>query len=234
MYRHSVLRVAKTLSDHPLYATWQQECADLAKFVRQKGKEHDSFAAAMSLGSLVTKPILSPTSAAIAAAKVDNKKLSLDLGTPQFGDAKHGKGQSFQVIRDPHPLLDSFKTYYENSYGKTPFLASVQRLLCMATLDEQTRQQFNDGLARHGSSSLIWEECEVAFVDSVLTPKERFLTVTRVAETGCRNKESYHNFTLRLQRSVRVYRIDDSNTAVLSGIMSSIPSMVLSFINGAI
>ncbi|KAF8926178.1 hypothetical protein BGZ47_002861 [Haplosporangium gracile] len=233
-YRHSVLRVAKTSTDHPAYATWQQECADLAKIVRQKEMEHASFAAALSLGSMATEPILSPTSAVIAAAKVDNKKLSLDLGTPRFGDAKHGKGQSFQVIHDPHLFLDSFKTYCENSYGETPFLASAQRLLCMAILDEQTRQQFNDELARHGSSSLTWEECEVAFVDSVLTPKERFLTVARVAETGRRNKESYRNFALRLQRSVRVYRIDDSNTTVLSGIMGSIPSLELNLIKSSI
>ncbi|KAG9062272.1 hypothetical protein KI688_006604 [Linnemannia hyalina] len=233
-YRHSVLRVAKTSIDHSEYASWLQECADLAKIVRQKEKEHASFAAALSLGSLVTDPILSPASAAAAAAKVDNTKLSLDMGTPRFGDAKHGKGQSFQVIRDPHLFLDSFKTYCENSYGETPFLASAQRLLCMAILDEQTRQQFNDELARHGSSSLTWEECEVAFVDSVLTPKERSLTVARVAETGRRNKESYRNFALRLQRSVRVYRIDDGNTTVLSGIMGSIPSMELNLIKNSI
>ncbi|KAK3819136.1 MAG: hypothetical protein JOS17DRAFT_778170 [Linnemannia elongata] len=234
VYRQSMLRVAKTPTDHSLYATWQHECEDLANIVRQKEKEHDSFAAAMSLGSLATESILSPTSAVIAAAKVDNKKLSLDLGTPRFGDAKHGKGQPFQVIRDPHLFLDSFKTYCENSYGETPFLASAQRLLCMAILDEQTRQQFNDELSRHGSSSLTWEECEVAFVDSVLTPKERFLTVARVAETGRRNKESYRNFALRLQRSVRVYRIDDSNATVLSGIMGSIPSLELNLIKNSI
>ena len=80
----------------------------------------------------------------------------------------------------------------------------------MAILDEQTR---------HGSSFLTWEECEVAFVDSVLTSKERFLTIARVAETGRRNKESYRNFALCLQRTVRVYRIDDSNATILSGIM---------------
>ncbi|KAK5809850.1 hypothetical protein F5H01DRAFT_323098 [Linnemannia elongata] len=234
VYRQSMLRVAKTPTDHSLYATWQHECEDLANIVRQKEKEHDSFTAAMSLGSLATESILSPTSAVIAAAKVDNKKLSLDLGTPRFGDAKHGKGQPFQVIRDPHLFLDSFKTYCENSYGETPFLASAQRLLCMAILDEQTRQQFNDELSRHGSSSLTWEECEVAFVDSVLTPKERFLTVARVAETGRRNKESYRNFALRLQRSVRVYRIDDNNATVLSGIMGSIPSLELNLIKNSI
>ncbi|KAH7033828.1 hypothetical protein BKA57DRAFT_443010 [Linnemannia elongata] len=191
VYHQSVLRVAKSPTDHSLYATWQQECEDLAKMVRQKEKEHDSFTAAMSLGSLATESILSPTSAVIAAAKVDNKKLSLDLGTPRFGDAKHGKGQSFQVIRDLHLFLDSFKTYCENSYGETPFLASAQRLLCMAILDEQT-------------------------------------------QTGRRNKESYRNFALRLQRSVRVYRIDDSNATVLSGIMGSIPSLELNLIKNSI
>ncbi|KAF9082959.1 hypothetical protein BGX29_003482 [Mortierella sp. GBA35] len=210
-YRHSMLRVEKTSRDHLMYATWQHECVELAKI-----------------------PILSLTSAAATVAKVDNKKLSLDMGTPWFGESKHGKGQSFQVIRDPHLFLDSFKTYCENSYGEKPFLASAQRLLCMAILDEQTRQQFNDELSRHGSSSLTWEKCEVAFVDSVLTPKERFLTVARVAETGRRNKESYRNFALRLQRSVRVYRIDDSNTTVLSGIMGSIPSMELNLIKSSI
>ncbi|KAF9540077.1 hypothetical protein EC957_004674 [Mortierella hygrophila] len=175
-----------------------QECANLVKIVRQKEKEHASFAVATSLGSLETDPILSPTFAAAAAAKVENIKLPLDMGMPRFGNAKHGKGQSFQVIRDPHLFLDSFKTYCENSYGETPFLASAQRLLCMAILDEQTRQHFNDKLARHGSSSLTWEEFEVAFVDSVLTPKERFLAVARVAETGRRNNEFYRNFALRL------------------------------------
>ncbi|KAF9083977.1 hypothetical protein BGX29_002805, partial [Mortierella sp. GBA35] len=104
----------------------------------------------------------------------------------------------------------------------------------MAIQDEQTRQQFNDELTHHGSSSLTWEECEVAFVDSVLTPKERFDTVARVAEIGRRSKESYRNFALRLQRSVRVYRIDDGNTTVLSGILRSMPSLELNLIKGAI
>ncbi|KAF9537694.1 hypothetical protein EC957_007797 [Mortierella hygrophila] len=36
--------------------------------------------------------------------------------------------RSCQVIRDPQLFLDSFKTYCENSYGETPFLASAQRL----------------------------------------------------------------------------------------------------------
>ncbi|KAG0287667.1 hypothetical protein BGZ97_007027 [Linnemannia gamsii] len=138
------------------------------------------------------------------------------------------------VIRDPHLFLDGFKTYCENSYGEAPFLASAQRLLCMAILDDQTRQQFTDELARHGSSSLTWEECEVAFVDSVLTPTERFNTVARVAEVGRRHKESYRNFALRLQRSVRVYRIDDNNATVLSGIMGSIPSMEVNLIKNSI
>ncbi|KAF9118044.1 hypothetical protein BG015_006769, partial [Linnemannia schmuckeri] len=146
-YRHSLLRVTKTPTEHPSYATWHQECANLAKIVRQKQNEHASFAAALSLGSLPTETIASPTSATTDTAKVDNKKLSLDSGTPRFGDAKYGKGQSFRVIHDPHLFLDSFKTYCENSYGEKPFLASAQRLLCMAILDEQTRQQFNDELA---------------------------------------------------------------------------------------
>ncbi|KAG0360730.1 hypothetical protein BGX24_005494 [Mortierella sp. AD032] len=169
-----------------------------------------------------------------AAIRVESKKLVLDSGTPRFGDHKHGKGQTYQVIRDPHLFLDGFKTYCENSYGGAPFLASAQRLLCMAILDDQTRQQFNGELTRHTSSSLTWEECEVAFVDSVLTPSERFNTVARVAEIGRRHKESYRNFALRLQRSVRVYRIDDNNATVLSGIMSSIPSVERNLIKTSI
>ncbi|KAK3811653.1 MAG: hypothetical protein J3R72DRAFT_498789 [Linnemannia gamsii] len=90
----------------------------------------------------------------------------------------------------------------------------------MAILDDQTRQQFNDELTRHTSSSLTWEECEVAFVDSVLTPSERFNTVAHVAEIGHRHKEPYRNFALRLQRSVHVYRIGDNNATVLSGALA--------------
>ncbi|KAG0280454.1 hypothetical protein BGZ97_009402, partial [Linnemannia gamsii] len=141
--------------------------------------------------------------------------------TLRFTESKNEKGQPFQVIADPHLFLDPFKTYCESSYGEKQFLMSATRLLRMAILDEQTRQQFNDEMVSRGTSAITWDECEVAFVDSVLTPTERFSTVARVAEIGRRVKESYRNFALRLQRSVRVYRIDDNNTTVLSGIMGS-------------
>ncbi|KAK3812666.1 MAG: hypothetical protein J3R72DRAFT_498621 [Linnemannia gamsii] len=95
-------------------------------------------------------PIITDPTATIATTiRVDSKKLILDSGTPRFDDHKHGKEQSYQVIRDPHLFLDGFKTYCENSYGEAPFLASAQRLLYMAILDDQTRQQFNDELTRH-------------------------------------------------------------------------------------
>jgi hypothetical protein len=77
----------------------------------------------------------------------------------------------------------------------------------MTIMHDQTLQQFNDELVRHSSSSLTWEKCEVAVVDSVLTLVICFNTVARVAEIGRRSKESYHNFALRRQRSVRVHRI---------------------------
>ncbi|KAK3843494.1 MAG: hypothetical protein J3R72DRAFT_420401 [Linnemannia gamsii] len=99
--------------------------------------------------------------------RVDSKKLTLDSGTPRLGDNKHGKEQSYQVIRDPHLFFDAFKTYCENSYGEAPFLASAQRLLCMAILDDQTRQQFTDELTPHSSPSLTWEEYEVAPLSTV-------------------------------------------------------------------
>ena len=66
----------------------------------------------------------------------------------------------------------------------------------MAILDDQTRQQLGDAFAPRGDSVLTWEECEVAFVESVLTPTERFRTVANVAQTGRRHRESYRNFAL--------------------------------------
>ncbi|KAF9081435.1 hypothetical protein BGX29_004529, partial [Mortierella sp. GBA35] len=233
-YHQTLLKLETNGREHPQYATWLKECTELERIVCQKTDEHARFAAALSLGQPKASTTTSPTSATATVATSDSKKLTLDSGTPRFGDAKLGKGQTYRVIPDPHLFLDSFKTYCENSYGEAPFLASAQRLLCMAIQDEQTRQQFNDELTHHGSSSLTWEECEVAFVDSVLTPKERFDTVARVAEIGRRSKESYRNFALRLQRSVRVYRIDDGNTTVLSGILRSMPSLELNLIKGAI
>ncbi|KAF9081067.1 hypothetical protein BGX23_001341 [Mortierella sp. AD031] len=235
VYRHSMLRVERTSIAHPMYATWKMECGDLEKVVRQKQQDVVSFAAALSMGDLSVPPVLSSSTAATTVVHADSKKLSLDLGTPRFGDPnKYGKGQPFQVIADPHLFLDSFKTYCESSYGEKLFLASATRLLRMAILDEQTRQQFNDEMVSSGTSAITWDECEVAFVDSVLTPTERFRTVARVAQTGRRFKESYRNFALRLQRSVRVYRIDDNNATVPSGIMGSIPSLELNLIKNSI
>ncbi|KAG9063274.1 hypothetical protein KI688_004878 [Linnemannia hyalina] len=233
LYRRTLLKMHKNPLDVN-YQMWQKEAIQLLEVVRQKTADCARLSAALALDQPMAPIITNPTATMATAIRVDSKKLTLDSGTPRFGDNKHGKGQSYQVIRDPHLFLDGFKTYCENSYGETPFLASAQRLLCMAILDDQTRQQFTDELTRHSSSSLTWEECEVAFVDSVLTPTERFNTVARVAEIGRRHKESYRNFALRLQRSVRVYRIDDNNATVLSGIMSSIPSVELNLIKTSI
>ncbi|KAG9066456.1 hypothetical protein KI688_001682 [Linnemannia hyalina] len=233
LYRRTLLKMHKNPLDVN-YQMWQKEAIQLLEVVRQKTADCARLSAALALDQPMAPIITNPTATMATAIRVDSKKLTLDSGTPRFGDNKHGKGQSYQVIRDPHLFLDGFKTYCENNYGETPFLASAQRLLCMAILDDQTRQQFTDELTRHSSSSLTWEECEVAFVDSVLTPTERFNTVARVAEIGRRHKESYRNFALRLQRSVRVYRIDDNNATVLSGIVSSIPSVELNLIKTSI
>ncbi|KAF9323860.1 hypothetical protein BGZ91_003307 [Linnemannia elongata] len=233
-YRRTLLKIEQNGQLHAHYKMWCEESLKLEEAVQQKTDERDRLVAALNIGQPMASTIITPSASVTTVATPDSKKLTLDSGTPRFGEAKLGKGQTYRVISDPHLFLDSFKTYCENSYGEAPFLASAQRLLCMAILDEQTRQQFNDELTHRGSSSLTWEECEVAFVDSVLTPKERFLTVARVAETGRRPKESYRNFALRLHRSVRVYRIDDGNSTVLTGIMASIPSLELNLIKGAI
>ncbi|KAG0251403.1 hypothetical protein BGZ95_006895, partial [Linnemannia exigua] len=51
-----------------------------------------------------------PTATLATAVRVDSKKLTLNSGTPHFGDIKNGKGQSFQVLSDPHLFLDVFNT----------------------------------------------------------------------------------------------------------------------------
>ncbi|KAG0257206.1 hypothetical protein BGZ95_005300, partial [Linnemannia exigua] len=232
-YRLTLLKIHKNPHDvnRPM---WVREAVQLKEVMDRKVADCNNIRGALPLDRLAAPIISDPTAPLTTTFRIDSKKLTLDSGTPRFGDIKHGKGQSFQVLRDPHLFLDGFKTYCENSYGEAPFLASAQRLLCMAILDDQTRQQFTEELSRHGSSSLTWEECEVAFVDSVLTPTERFNTVARVAEIGRRPRESYRNFALRLSRSVRVYRIDDNNSTVLSGIMGSIPSLEMNIIKSSL
>ncbi|KAK3824088.1 MAG: hypothetical protein JOS17DRAFT_792747 [Linnemannia elongata] len=232
-YLQSVLRVETHNNDHPSYAMWQQEAIDLERIVKDKTNEYERLQKAFSLAQPAQAIIVTPTVAAATVAAPDDKKLSLDNGTPRFGIPKPAKSYPFEIIQDPHLFLDSFHTYCRNSYGSL-FLPSASRLLQMAILDEQTRQQMSDAISQHGESPLTWEECEVAFVNSVLTPTERFLTVKKVAEIGRRPKESYRNLSARLQRSVRIYRIDDKNAAVLSGLLGSLPSSELNIIKSAL
>jgi hypothetical protein len=106
------------------------ECGNLEKVVRKKQLDVDAITTALSMGDLSAPTILSPSTAAATVVHADSKKLSLDLGTPRFGDPnKFGMGQSFQVIAGPHLFLDSFKTYCESSYGEKQFLMSATRLL---------------------------------------------------------------------------------------------------------
>ncbi|KAG9071661.1 hypothetical protein KI688_005874 [Linnemannia hyalina] len=57
---------------------------------------------------------------------------------------------------------------------------------------------------------------------------------TNEALPNRRNKESYRNFALCLQHSVRVYLIDDNSITVLSGIMGAIPFMELNLIKSSL
>ncbi|KAF9898483.1 hypothetical protein EC991_011185, partial [Linnemannia zychae] len=233
-YRQTLLKIEKNSPEHPSYAIWRTELAQLEHTVRGMTEDLSQFTKAMGLGQTTESTIISPSVAVATVANTEGKKLSLDSGTPRFGDAKMCKGQLYFVTSDPHIFLDAFRNYCESSYGQKAFLASASRLMIMAILHEQTRQQFSDAIAGKGDSTLTWEECEEAFVNSVLTPIERFRTVANVAETGRKHKETYRNFALRLQRMVRVYRIDDGNSTVLSGIMRSIPSLELSLIKNAL
>ncbi|KAG0272100.1 hypothetical protein BGZ96_005466, partial [Linnemannia gamsii] len=122
LYRRTLLKMHKNPLDIN-YKMWQREAIQLQEIVRQMTAECTRLEAALSFGQPMATITTDPTAFSASAVRIDSKKLSLDSGTPRFDDNRHGKGQSFQVIRDPHLFLDGFKTYCENSYGEAPFLA---------------------------------------------------------------------------------------------------------------
>ncbi|KAG0276110.1 hypothetical protein BGZ97_010159 [Linnemannia gamsii] len=89
---YSIMSDADYNGDTDLSADMEDVLLSKRTIVCQKQQDVVAFAAALSMGDPSTPAIPSPSTNAAPSVHVDSKKLSLDLGTPRFGDAKHGKG----------------------------------------------------------------------------------------------------------------------------------------------
>jgi hypothetical protein len=192
-HKNAILRSVKSGLDHPMYSAYKTEEQELERMVRLLTEEYNNLLASINVGVLTTPASQSPATVAPTTTTVPDKKLTLDPSTPRFGVRKAGKTYTYPLLSDPHLFLDSFHSYCTNSYGSA-FAQNAVRLLGMAVEDEETAQQLQAAFKQLSDSTVSWEECEKVFVDSVLSPSERFRTVAKVAKTGRNPKR--HTVTL--------------------------------------
>lgn len=72
-----------------------------------------------------------------------------------------------------------------------------------------------------------WDIFQKMFINSILTPRERQDAVASIAKTGMNKLELFREYGARLGGIVSAYGIDDGDSTVLSGLLTSLPSEAL-------
>ncbi|KAF9536577.1 hypothetical protein EC957_010422, partial [Mortierella hygrophila] len=218
--------------DDPKLPGLHSEAAEITYHVQVITTEIQQLQDTILLSQEPTSPVPTssspPSSSTTNDANARSPKLTLDNSCSRFGKSEHGKTYPYELESDPFKFLAQFHSHCKNAWGPT-FLNYSVRLLNMAIKDAAAHRAFNAALQTMDEDFVPanWDICQKLFVNSVLTPRERHDAVASVAKTGMNKLELFREYGTRLGGIVSTYGIDDGDSTVLSGLLTSLPSEAL-------
>ncbi|KAF9271313.1 hypothetical protein BGZ88_006340, partial [Linnemannia elongata] len=231
--------IASSHPDDPKLPGYHREANEITYHVQVITTEIQQLQETISLSQEPTSPASTNSSLSSSSTTNDanarSPKLTLDNSCPRFGKSEHGKTYPYELESDPFKFLAQFHSHCKNAWGPT-FLKYSVRLLNMAIKDAAAQRAFTTALETMDDNFVPanWDICQKMFINSVLTPRERHDAVASVAKTGMNKLELFREYGARLGGIVSTYGIDDGDSTVLSGLLTSLPSDALNHIKLAI
>ncbi|OAQ24619.1 hypothetical protein K457DRAFT_23960 [Linnemannia elongata AG-77] len=152
-------------------------------------------------------------------------KHTLDNSCSRVGKSEHGKTYPYELESNPFKFLAQVHSHCKNAWGPM-FLKCSICLLNKTIKDAAAQCAFTTALEMMDDDFVPanWDICQKMFINRILTPRERQDAVASIVKTGMNKLELFREYGARLGGIVSAYSIDDGDSTVLPGLLTSLPS----------